>query len=334
NIFTGDNAQGKTNLVEAMGYLASAKSFRGAQDGQLIRQGADCARIATEYRCRSHRGKIEATLLSDERRSIRIDGMPIRKISEMMGVLNCVIFAPEDLKTVKESPSLRRRLMDLEISKIRPSYYLDLQRYAIALKSKNKLLKDFAPDDALLGAYNATLLEAGSKVIARRQKFVDLLSAHAAELHSLLTDGKEQLSLQYRACCELSDIPTAFAAKLEGAKAREREMRVSLVGPHREDLMITIGGRDSKLYASQGQQRTAMLAIKLACARIAYESTGEMPVVLLDDVFSELDISRRERLLSLVAKHQVFITATDEAGIGSFKGARFYRVENGLVFCK
>ena len=104
-----------------MGYLASAKSFRGAQDGQLIRQGADCARIATEYRCRSHRGKIEATLLSDERRSIRIDGMPIRKISEMMGVLNCVIFAPEDLKTVKESPSLRRRLMDLEISKIRPS---------------------------------------------------------------------------------------------------------------------------------------------------------------------------------------------------------------------
>lgn len=332
NLLVGENAQGKTNLIEAVNYLSCLKSFRGAGEAQLIREGCKSAYLAVSYRMASHGGKVEAALFSGEKRSVKVGGIPIRRVGELMGVINTVVFAPEDLKTVKESPSLRRRLLDMEISKIRPLYYADLQRYAICIKQKNRLLKEQRVDDALLDTFNETAAEAGAKIIRRRAKFVEMLAKEAAAIHAQLTDGGEKLEISYKGCVEGENLQEALIHKLAENREREKELRVSLIGPHREDLSIQVNGRDSKLYSSQGQQRTAMLSIKLACAQIAWHSTGERPVILLDDVFSELDISRRERLLSIIKKNQVFITSTDISGIKDVRGAKIFKVSGGQIF--
>jgi len=334
NVFAGENAQGKTNLIEAVNYLSCGKSFRNVSDSHLVREGQERGYIAIQYGLASYAGRVEAALFHDGRRSILLNGLPVRKISEMIGVVNSVVFAPEDLKTIKESPALRRHLMDMEISKIRPIYYLDLQRYHIILKNKNKLLKQRTPDQALLATYNDSLLEYAEKLILRRKKFLELLQERAASLHYQLTGERESLALHYRAAADLSEVKNSLQKKLESAAGRERELGVSLVGPHREDIQILIDGKDSRYFSSQGQQRTAMLSIKLACAEIAYETTGERPVILLDDVFSELDIGRRKRLLSLMKNNQVFITATDATGVERFKEAKYYRVSAGAIFTK
>lgn len=330
NVFIGRNAVGKTNLIESINYLSCGKSFRGVLDGSLIREGASSAGILTEYSTFSHEGKIEAGIFGDGRRSIRVNGMPVKKMSALMGVLNSVLFAPEDLKTIKDAPSLRRKMMDVEISKIRSSYYIDLQNYYIVLKNKNKLLKEEKIDSNLYSVYNDALINYACAIMEKREVFAQRLHESARQFYQYLSDG-EEMRLEYKASAEISGLPDTFRKKVEAAERREKEMRISLVGPHREDINILINGKDSKIYASQGQQRTAMLAIKLACAKIAENETGECPVLLLDDVFSELDTNRRSRLLDIVKDMQVFITATDAAGGERIAGASFYQVRDASV---
>ena len=306
NVLIGKNAQGKTNFIESINYLSCGKSFRGASGAQMVREGCEICGIRAEYSKKSHNGKVEGVLQKDGRRSI--------------------VFAPEDLQTVKGSPQLRRRLMDIEISKMRTAYYLELQKYYTILKSKNKILKEQKIDDALLGVYNEALCQSAEYIMKKREAFLAKLEQAAGEIFSFLAGG-EQLTIRYRACAELSHLPDSIFFKLQSAERREKELHTAMVGPHREDLEILINGRDARLFASQGQQRTAMLAIKLGCAKIAQEATGEAPILLLDDVFSELDIGRRERLLSLTGENQVFITATDAAGVEGFAGVQFFRAE-------
>lgn len=330
NVLVGKNAQGKTNLIESINYLSCGKSFRSASNAQMVREGCEFAGVLAEYAKKSHNGKVEAVLQRDGKKSIKVNGLPARKIAELMGVVNSIVFAPEDLQTLKDSPRLRRRLIDIEISKIRRTYYMELQKYYTILKNKNKILKENKIDEALLSVYNDALCESAVFLMKKRQGFLEKLEAHAQGIFSSLAKG-EELALRYRACAELDYLPDSMAAKLQGVGRREKEMHTALVGPHREDLDILINGRDARLYASQGQQRTAMLAIKLACAKIAEEATGEAPILLLDDVFSELDKRRRERLLSLTGENQVFITATDAAGVEGFSGVQFFRVEGHTV---
>lgn len=333
NVLFGNNAQGKTNLLEAIYYLSCAKSFRSGSDAKLIREGCSFSLLSAEYKLASHAGQVEAALLQNGKKSIKINGMPIRKISEMLGVINAVIFAPEDLRTIKESPGLRRRLMDMEISKIRPSYYVDLQQYLIALKNKNKLLKDHSAKKELIEVYNEALIEYGSRIIQKRSQFIHMLANYAGMTHTELSGG-EELKIIYRSSVDEKQISESLRKKVESVYQREREVGISLVGPHRDDLLILMNQKDAKEYASQGQQRTAMLSIKLACSEIAHWATGESPIILLDDVFSELDKTRRERLLSFVKKNQVFITAADMAGIESARGLKLFEVSEGHIFYK
>lgn len=331
NVFAGRNAMGKTNLLEAVNYLSCARSFRGAPDAKLIRDGQAFAGIFAQYAADSHRGKIEIGILGEGKRSVRLNGLPVRKISELMGALNSIVFAPEDLRIIKEAPSLRRRMMDMELCKISPGYYRSLQSYSLALKSKNKLLKNPRADAGVLSAYSEQMAAYGEQMIEERAAFVEQLNACTARFYHNLQGVSEGIEIRYKCSAEMENARESLLAKMQANAAREREMGVCLTGPHREDLEILINGRDSKIYASQGQQRTAMLAIRLASLEVAQAQTGEAPVLLLDDVFSELDRRRRESLMEIVSGNQVFITCTDMEGMKEFAGASYFSVEEATV---
>ena len=331
NVFAGRNAMGKTNLLEAVNYLSCARSFRGAPDAKLIRDGQAFAGIFAQYAADSHRGKIEIGILGEGKRSVRLNGLPVRKISELMGALNSIVFAPEDLRIIKEAPSLRRRMMDMELCKISPGYYRSLQSYSLALKSKNKLLKNPRADAGVLSAYSEQMAAYGEQMIEERAAFVEQLNACTARFYHNLQGISEGIEIRYKCSAEVENARESLLAKMQANAAREREMGVCLTGPHREDLEILINGRDSKIYASQGQQRTAMLAIRLASLEVAQAQTGEAPVLLLDDVFSELDRRRRESLMEIVSGNQVFITCTDMEGMKEFAGASYFSVEEATV---
>ena len=331
NVFAGRNAMGKTNLLEAVNYLSCARSFRGAPDAKLIRDGQAFAGIFAQYTADSHRGKIEIGILGEGKRSVRLNGLPVRKISELMGALNSIVFAPEDLRIIKEAPSLRRRMMDMELCKISPGYYRSLQSYSLALKSKNKLLKNPRADAGVLSAYSEQMAAYGEQMIEERAAFVEQLNACTARFYHNLQGVSEGIEIRYKCSAEVENARESLLAKMQANAAREREMGVCLTGPHREDLEILINGRDSKIYASQGQQRTAMLAIRLASLEVAQAQTGEAPVLLLDDVFSELDRRRRESLMEIVSGNQVFITCTDMEGMKEFAGASYFSVEEATV---
>ncbi|MEI3416870.1 MAG: DNA replication/repair protein RecF [Christensenellaceae bacterium] len=331
NVFAGRNAMGKTNLLEAVNYLSCARSFRGAPDAKLIRDGQAFAGIFAQYAADSHRGKIEIGILGEGKRSVRLNGLPVRKISELMGALNSIVFAPEDLRIIKEAPSLRRRMMDMELCKISPGYYRSLQSYSLALKSKNKLLKNPRADAGVLSAYSEQMAAYGEQMIEERAAFVEQLNACTARFYHNLQGVSEGIEIRYKCSAEVENARESLLAKMQANAAREREVGVCLTGPHREDLEILINGRDSKIYASQGQQRTAMLAIRLASLEVAQAQTGEAPVLLLDDVFSELDRRRRESLMEIVSGNQVFITCTDMEGMKEFAGASYFSVEEATV---
>lgn len=334
NLIVGENANGKTNFIEALNFLSSGKSFRGAPDEGLIRAGQETAYIGAEFLRKNSRQRMQAALLKRGRKSIRINGQPIGRMIELLGVANTVVFAPEDIKAVKEAPALRRRLMDLEISKLYPAYYTELQRYHALIKDKNKLLKERETDETLLFSYNQPLARCSAAIIRRRQSFCALLAQKAGEIHHMLSGEKEVFTLRYRSSVEGEDLEAAMENKLARMLTREREMGVSLVGPHREDLEFLIDGRDIRVYASQGQQRTAMLSIKLAAAQIAWQEMGECPVLLLDDVFSELDSKRRARLIETIAPYQAFITTADANSLKETRDANIYRIHQGGIFSK
>ena len=281
NLLVGENAQGKTNLIEAVNYLSCLKSFRGAGEAQLIREGKKSAYLAVSYRMASHGGKVEAALFSGEKRSVKVGGVPIRRVGELMGVINTVVFAPEDLKTVKESPSLRRRLLDMEISKIRPLYYADLQRYAICIKQKNRLLKEQRVDDALLDTFNETAAEAGAKIIRRRAKFVEMLAKEAAAIHAQLTDGGERLEISYKGCVEGENLQEALIHKLAENREREKELRVSLIVPASGGFVDSgeRTGQQTLFLAGAAENRHALHQIGMRPDRLAFHgrAAGDPP---------------------------------------------------------
>ncbi len=328
NIIVGDNAQGKTNIIEAINYLSCAKSFRTVSENMLIRESYDSAYLKCSYKRTNGSGKIEAKLFKDKRKSISINGMPISRVSELLGTINTVVFAPEDMKVIKESPALRRHMIDIEISKIKPSYFIYLQQLYSLIKNKNKVLKDYLPDKTLIEVYNEEIVKLSEQIIRIRLEYINELSGIANRYHRELNNN-EQLLLRYRCCCDINNIKEDLYRKLTDSYELEKEKRFCLVGPHKEDFDIIINGKQAKLYGSQGQQRTAMISIKLAVSELAYKKTGEYPILLLDDVFSELDTGRANSLFNAINNLQVFITAAEYRD--SFKNQQCYFINNGKV---
>ncbi len=310
NILKGRNAAGKTNILEAIGILSYGKPFRTQREAECIRDGSETAYIRGGIEKKQGRLQIEALLSVLEKKSLKVNGEPVRRMGELLGNFNAVVFSPEDLKVLRESPSHRRRFVDMEISKLHPAYFYELQEYGKALAQKNALLKSKMPENQLkklVSIYNEQLAAHGEKIIRARQAFLGRLDGTGRGVHKELSGG-EALELRYRCSVTGSDIRQALFDKMDKSLPSEIEQGFCLYGPHREDFSVLLGGAEVKAYASQGQLRTAMLSLKLATFDIARADFGESPVLLLDDVFSELDEARQAALLTRIKGAQCFIT--------------------------
>ncbi|NHN32283.1 DNA replication/repair protein RecF [Paenibacillus agricola] len=343
NIIIGPNAQGKTNLLEAIFVLALTKSHRTHQDKELIQWDARHTMLHGEVEKKYGLCKLDLTI-SQQGKKAKINGLEQKKLSQFIGSINVVMFAPEDLEIVKGTPSIRRRFLDMEIGQVYPTYLYDLSQYQKILLQRNNYLKQlFTTRDtkaALLDVWNAQLVQYGIKIIKKRQSFIQKLQRWAEKIHSGITAGQEEIKIAY-ACSfdqQIVEDETVlfdqFMIKLSQVKEQELRRGVTLVGPHRDDLLFTINGKDVQTFGSQGQQRTTALSLKLAEIELIREEVGEYPILLLDDVLSELDQYRQTQLIETFQnKVQTFITTTGIESIDRSKldNASVIHVRNGSL---
>lgn len=342
NIIYGNNAQGKTNIIEAIFLCASGRSHRTSRDDELIKNDALGFEIKLIVTKKDTEEEIHITFSKEERKKIRINEIPIKKIGDLMGHLNAVIFSPEDLLIIKQGPSERRRFIDITLSQLRPSYFYDLQQYSKILFQRNCLLKKINIDKQLedtLDVWDKHLIKTGTRIMKARYNFVRTLDNFAAARHSKLTNNDEKLQLIYNPSFEIIDtgcidveIEKKFYDVLNRSKSKEIMRGTTLYGPHRDDIDIVLNGESTKIYGSQGQQRTSVLSMKLAEIDFMKEESGEIPVLLLDDVLSELDDKRKEYLLDSIDGVQTFITCTDKRFFSrDSEDTAFLYIKNGAL---
>lgn len=324
NILLGYNAQGKTNLLESIYVLSMAKSHRTAKDREWIQFESNHAVVYGRAIRRTGPVNLELTI-TDKGKKAKINGVEQRKLSDYIGTLNVVMFAPEDLDLVKGTPQLRRRFLDMEIGQVSPSYLYNLSNYNKILVQRNQLLREIARKEKstdLLEVWDVQLVDYGIKIHLKRLEFLNKLREWAKEIHQEISNYKEELQISYQSTLhqlgesELEHLKLAFLELLAKNRVKEIERGTSLYGPHRDDLSFTINGQDAQSYGSQGQQRTAALSLKLAEIELINQEIGEYPILLLDDVFSELDETRQTHLLEgFKDKCQIFVTTTSIDGI-------------------
>ena len=320
NIFYGNNAQGKTNILESVYVGCTSKSHKSARDREMIRFGQDAAHIKINLLKKDVPHRIDMHIKKNNSKGIALNGAPIRRVSQLFGIANVVIFSPEDLHIIKNGPSERRRFMDLELCQLDRMYVHQLISYNRIVNQKNKLLKELeftSGAEDFLDVYNEQMISYGSELIRMRAEFIDRLNLIMQDIHRGITEDKEEIRLIY----EADVTPESFAAELERKKPQELKQRICLAGPHRDDLCFDIDGADLRHYGSQGQQRTAVLSLKLSELKLVTEMTGDSPVLLLDDVLSELDRKRQTMLLGSIGGIQTWITCT---GLDDFVDHRFH----------
>jgi len=368
NILYGENAQGKTNILEAIFLCSTGRSHRTQKDAELIKFGEESAVVALVLERKNYGDcSIEIEIQRTGRKSILINGVPQQRAGDLLGRLNCAIFSPEDLSIIKEEPALRRRFLDMFISQIKPVYFFNLQRYLGTLRQRNALLRQARENPRLLdsiGAWDMQLAEFGAMVMKERSYFIGKISGYAKKNHAQITGGREDFSVTYDP--SLKDANSGkitggnFAGRNDGSDIQERNIGENItmlnvseniktqkvgdniampnagdnlsalfertlahglqsdaarmatqIGPHKDDIACLIDGKNLRLYGSQGQQRTAALALKMAQVDVMAEETGDIPVLLLDDVMSELDRTRQENLSSHMKTSQTFITGAE-----------------------
>lgn len=332
NILYGDNAQGKTNILEALYLSGTTKSHRGTKDRDLIQFGSDEAHLETVVEKRGTEFQIDMHLKKNSPKGIAINKLPIRKASELFGIIHFVFFSPEDLNIIKEGPSGRRRFIDLELSQLDKVYLSNLSNYNRIINQRNSLLKDIYRQGNLvetLDIWDMQLVEYGTRVMEGRKQFVKKVNEIISNIHDKLTGGRERITLTYES--SVGNLTLEQALK----KNRERDMRLksTSVGPHRDDLCFMAGDLDIRKFGSQGQQRTAALSLKLSEIELVKSLIQDTPVLLLDDVLSELDKHRQNYLLDSIHDIQTVITCT---GLDEFVNHRFsinkiFHVKNGQV---
>lgn len=332
NIFYGDNAQGKTNILEAAYLSGTTKSHKCSKDKEMIRFGEQEAHIRTVVVKKDKEYQIDMHLKNNRSKGIAINKVPIKKASELFGILNMVFFSPEDLNIIKNGPAERRRFLDSELCQLDKIYLSDLTTYNKILNQRNKLLKDmvYRPDlKDTLSVWDMQLVETGRKIIRRRKQFVDELNEIVHDIHYRISGEKEDLLLQYEPSIE--DI--FFEDELFRVKERDMRQCMTSVGPHRDDLLFSIGEVDIRKFGSQGQQRTSALSLKLSEIELVKRSIHDTPVLLLDDVLSELDSNRQNYLLNSIHDTQTLITCTglDEFVKNRFHINKIFKVVQGTV---
>lgn len=344
NVFIGENAQGKTNVMESIYVLAMAKSHRTANDKELIRWDADYGKIEGVVNKRYGDVPIELTI-SKKGKKGKVNHLEQTKLSNYIGQMNVVMFAPEDLNIVKGSPQIRRRFIDMEIGQISPVYLHDLLKFQKILKQRNHLLKSnqgkaSLASDMMFEIYTEQYVQAAIQIIRKRFKFMELLQAWAEPIHFGISRGLEKLVINYRpvsgmeASWSTEKMSEYLAVKLEEVKQREIDRGITLIGPHRDDLQFFVNDYDVQTYGSQGQQRTTALSLKLAEIELIKQETKETPILLLDDVLSELDDYRQSHLLNTIqGEVQTFVTTTSVEGIHheTIQHAKLFHVKQGAI---
>ncbi|SMP58338.1 DNA replication and repair protein RecF [Anoxynatronum buryatiense] len=345
NLILGENAQGKTNLLEALYLCAALRSFRTRRDSEFIRFGASQGYlkmnlVSTQGDEKNHH-QMEMMFRPDQKKRVKRNGISQQRISDVMGTFKAVLFSPEDLKIVKDSPSERRQFMDSEMVQVSPRYYHTLLQYQKIMKQRNQLLKNNNPKEEEISIWDNQLSEFGVRLMKQRHRFLMEIEKWAKEIHHSLTGKKEELAIHYQPGLLLppewpEKSPEELTEIME--KLLEKNRRADLYrqttgkGPHRDDLAFTINQMDVRQYGSQGQKRTVVLSLKLAVMEWMKEMTGEYPVLLLDDVTSELDEGRQQDLLEYLKPVQTIITATHTLpGMEDPQRGRLYFVEKGMV---
>ncbi len=315
NVIIGQNAQGKTNLLEAIFLCAIGKSPRTNKDKDLVKWNSTFAKITLEISKKIGKKNIEMYLFTNQNKAIKIDKIPIKKIGELLGTFNAIYFSPDELKLIKESPEERRRFMDIDLCQFDKSYYYNLNHYNKVLMQRNKLLK--TPDKNVLRdtlpIWDEQLASYGASLIMARLKLIENLKIHANKIHKYLTSDNENLEISYQGYTANTEneLKILLLKKIEENLEKDINLGYTTVGPHRDDIKITANNIDLRSFGSQGQQRTASLTLKLAELEFFRENLGEYPVLLLDDVLSELDENRQNKLLNFVKSIQTIITCTD-----------------------
>lgn len=335
NILYGDNAQGKTNILEAIYLSATTKSHKGSKDKDIIHFDAQEAHIRTYVMKDGLENRVDMHLRKNKTKGIAINGQKIKKAADLLGLLNVVFFSPEDLSIIKNGPSERRRFVDMELCQLDSFYLYNLNNYNKIVNQRNKLLKDLSFNPNLrdtLFIWDSQLVSYGSKIIERRAAFVKQLNEIIYDIHVRLSGGKEELKIVYE--------PDVFLEELEKGLKNSQEKDIKLkqttVGPHRDDFSFLVGGIDIRKFGSQGQQRTAALSLKLSEIELVKKLTKDTPLLLLDDVLSELDSNRQNYLLNSIGDIQTIITCTglEEFVNNRFEINRIFKVSNAVVEVK
>ncbi|MBQ7833144.1 MAG: DNA replication/repair protein RecF [Lachnospiraceae bacterium] len=331
-ILYGDNAQGKTNILEAIYVSATTKSHKGSKDREIVNFDADEGHIRTILEKDGLDYRIDMHLRKAKSKGIAINCEKIKKASELIGLLNIVFFSPEDLNIIKDGPAYRRRFVDMELCQLDQFYIYNLNNYNKIINQRNKLLKDLYLNPSLretLTIWDTQLESYGSKIIERREQFCDQLNDIMYDIHKNLSGGKEEIKIVYEPNVAASDI----GKMLQREQERDIRSKMTSVGPHRDDFAFMVNGIDIRKYGSQGQQRTAALSLKLAEIELVKKITKECPVLLLDDVLSELDSNRHNHLLNCIGDIQTIITCTglDEFVNNRFEINKVYKIVNGSV---
>jgi len=313
NVVVGKNAQGKTNMLESIFLCAIGKSPRTSKEKEMLKWDKNKAKVEILVETKKGNKKIEFYIFDNTKKAIKINGFSLKKMGELMGELTCVYFSPDELKLVKDSPAERRKFMDISLSQFDKNYFYELSKYNKILMQRNKLLKETRDKEVLLQTlpiWNEQLAVTGSKLIFDRLRFIKTISKFAYNIHKDITSGGEELSLSYIGITGENDaeIKEKLMNELEKSAERDIALGFTSVGPHRDDIKIMSNFIDVRSFGSQGQQRTVALSLKLAELEFFNFAFGEYPVLLLDDVLSELDITRQEKLLEHVKNIQCIIT--------------------------
>ena len=336
NLFFGANGSGKTNLLEAIHYCALGKSHRITGDQSAVRIGESFAVCSVSVRSGGVKRELSVRLVPNEaaKKAILLDQKQIRRFSDMMGCLQCVIFSPEDLGLIREGPSVRRRYLDMMISQVNRGYFIALQQYRAGLEQRNAVLKNMRADPrqnaGLLEVFEQAMAGPAAVIVEERKRVVEMLSSLAAETYRGIS-GREEEAFQasyHSAFRESENVQEDFIRVMRENREEDLRLGVTSAGPHRDDLNLSLNRKNMKVYASQGQIRTAALSLKLAQMKALRQMSGEPPVLLLDDVMSELDRERRMRLVREISDYQTFITCTDESDLELESDRRIYHVSS------
>ena len=332
NVFFGNNAQGKTNFLESVRYMSIGKSMRTSREKELIKWNEDCARIKATVKSGNVSKRLDITLPQQKSKMVKINSVPITKMGELMGVVATVLFSPDEIGIIKNAPADRRRFIDISLCQLSKAYFYALNRYNKILLQRNTLLKSGRADENSLAVWDLQLVGEGTRIAKSRAGFVKRLETLAKENHSFLSSDREELTLEYEGITGESseEIAQKMLDVLKQDREKDLKQGYTHSGIQTDDLKVSVNGTDIRKFGSQGQQRTASLSLKMAEVDLYYQEKGEYPILLLDDVFSELDKTRQGRLLEKIKGLQTIITCT-HFEFNGVDDIRYFKVNSGTV---